>query len=52
MIQVNLETELLKLEKESADVTHKFYLSKFTRRSPVAYCYVFVGGAVLVILLE
>lgn len=25
---VNLETELLKLEKESADVTHKFYLSQ------------------------
>ncbi|XP_046874187.1 HAUS augmin-like complex subunit 2 [Hypomesus transpacificus] len=26
--KVNLETELLKLEKESADVTHKFYLSQ------------------------
>uniref|UniRef100_A0A4W5P7V8 HAUS augmin like complex subunit 2 n=1 Tax=Hucho hucho TaxID=62062 RepID=A0A4W5P7V8_9TELE len=26
--KINLEMELLKLEKESADVTHKFYLSK------------------------
>lgn len=26
--KVNLETELLKLEKESADVTHTFYLSQ------------------------
>uniref|UniRef100_A0A8C7HBL0 HAUS augmin like complex subunit 2 n=1 Tax=Oncorhynchus kisutch TaxID=8019 RepID=A0A8C7HBL0_ONCKI len=27
--KINLEMELLKLEKESADVTHKFYLSKW-----------------------
>ncbi|KAM6973139.1 HAUS augmin-like complex subunit 2 [Aplochiton taeniatus] len=26
--RINLETELLKLDKESADVTHKFYLSQ------------------------
>jgi hypothetical protein len=28
MFQLRLEAELLSLEKESADVTHKFYLSK------------------------
>lgn len=28
LVQLQLEVELLKMEKESADVTHTFYLSE------------------------